>query len=87
MSSTVYIGFCDQPPSEGSGSLKPKEVAKSSGFQPDIATRWSQNTGFYSLDHSLLDLATNTGGYLLHKRQKFEVAKYKVTIYVLTEVR
>ena len=29
---TVYIGFCDQSPSEGSGSLNPKEVAKSSGF-------------------------------------------------------
>ena len=42
---TVYIGFCDQPPSEGSGSLNPKEVAKSSGFQLDITTRRSQNTG------------------------------------------
>ena len=66
---TVYIGFCDQPPSEGSGSLNPKEVAKSSGFQLDITTRRSQNTGWWSLDHSLLDIATNTGRYLLHKRQ------------------
>ena len=39
--STVYIGFCDQPPSEGSGSLNPKEVAKSSAFQLNITTRWS----------------------------------------------
>ena len=45
ISSTVYIGFCNQPPSEGSGSLNPKEVAKLSGFQLDIKTRWSQNTG------------------------------------------
>ena len=44
LGNTVYIGFCDQPPSEGSGSLNPKEVAKSSGFQLDITTRWSQNT-------------------------------------------
>ena len=69
MSNTVYIGFCDQPPSEGSGSLNPKEVAKSSGFQLDITTRRSQNTGWWLLDHSLLDIATNTGCYLLHKRQ------------------
>ena len=65
----VKIEFCDQPPSEGSGSLNPKEVAKSSGFQLDITTRRSQNTGWWSLDHSLLDIATNTGRYLLHKRQ------------------
>ena len=30
--STVYIGFYDQPPSQGSRSLNPKVVAKSSGF-------------------------------------------------------
>ena len=43
--STVNIGFCDQPPSEGSGSLNPKEIAKSSGLQLDITTTRSQNTG------------------------------------------
>ena len=37
--STVYIGFCDQPPSQGSRSQKPMEVAKSSGFPLGIATR------------------------------------------------
>ena len=39
--STVYIGFCDIPPSRGSRSLNPMEVAKSSGFPLGIATRWS----------------------------------------------
>ena len=39
--STVYIGFWDQPPSKGSRSLNPMEVAKSRGFFPGIATRWS----------------------------------------------
>ena len=39
--STVYIGFCDQPPSQGSRSLKPMEVAKLSGFQLGIVTRRS----------------------------------------------
>ena len=38
---TVYIGFYDQPPSQGSRSLNPMEVAKSRGFSPGIATRWS----------------------------------------------
>ena len=57
---TVFIGFCDQSPSVGSGSLNPKEVAKSSGFQLDITTRWSQNTGLvvagpYSIGYSDLD--------------------------------
>ena len=37
--STVYIGFCDQPPSQGSRSQNPMEVAKSSGFPLGIATR------------------------------------------------
>ena len=36
---TVYIGFCDQPPSQGSRSQNPMEVAKSSGFPLGIATR------------------------------------------------
>ena len=44
-------------------------VAKSSGFQLGITTRWSQKTDWWSLDHSLLDIATNTGRYLLHTRQ------------------
>ena len=38
---TVYIGFCDQPLSQGSRSLNPMEVAKLSGFPLGIATRWS----------------------------------------------
>ena len=38
---TVYIGFCDQPPSQGSRSLKPMEVAILSGFPLGIATRQS----------------------------------------------
>ena len=36
---TVYIGFCDQPPSQGSWSQNPMEVAKSSGFLLGIVTR------------------------------------------------
>ena len=66
---TVYIGFCDQPLSEGSGLLNPKEVAKSSVFQLDITTRRSQNTSLVVADHILLDITTNTGCYLLNKRQ------------------
>ena len=38
---TVYIGFYDQPPSQESGSLNPKVVAKLSGFSLGLATRWS----------------------------------------------
>ena len=37
---TVYIGFCDQPPSQGSRLLNPMEVAKSRGFSSGIGTRW-----------------------------------------------
>ena len=44
ITNTVYIGFCDQLPSEGSGTLNPKEVAKSSGFQLIYYNRQSQNT-------------------------------------------
>ena len=52
---TVFIGFCDQPPSRGSRSLNPMEVAKSSGFPLGIATRWSLkdfllSTGYNDLD-------------------------------------
>ena len=38
--STVYVGFWDQPPSEGSRLLNPVEVAKVSGFWLLIATSW-----------------------------------------------
>ena len=38
--STVYIGFWDQPLSEGSRLLNPVEVAKVSGFWLPIATSW-----------------------------------------------
>ena len=38
--STVYIGFWDQPPSEGSRLLNPVEVAKVSGFWLPIVTSW-----------------------------------------------
>ena len=38
LSNTVYIGFCDQPPSWGSRSLNPIKIAKSSVFSPGILT-------------------------------------------------
>ena len=38
---TVYIGFYDQSPSEGSRSLNPKAVAKLRGFLLGLTTRWS----------------------------------------------
>ena len=38
---TVPAGFCDQPPSGGSRSLKPARLAKA---RQGIATRWSLNT-------------------------------------------
>ena len=39
--STVYIGFYDQPLSQGSRSLNPIVVAKLSGFSLGLTTRWS----------------------------------------------
>ena len=38
--STVYVGFWDQPLSEGSRLQNPVEVAKVSGFWLPIATSW-----------------------------------------------
>ena len=40
---TVYIGFYDQTPSQGSWSQNPKAVAKLSGFSLGLTTRWSLN--------------------------------------------
>ena len=38
---TVYIGFYDQPPSQGSRSLNPIVVAKLNEFSLGLTTRWS----------------------------------------------
>ena len=55
-----YSGFCTQPPSEGFGSLNPRGVTNSNGFQLGITTRLSLKTGGWLLDHILLDIVTNT---------------------------
>ena len=84
---TVNIGFCDHPPSQGSRSLKPMEVAKLSGFPLGIATRRSLKAIFALVQTSSTGYNDLDGRYFTIKDPKFEVAKYKVAIYVLTEVR
>ena len=66
-----YILHWVLQPTSVRGARVVKQVAKSSGFQLDITTKRSQNTGWWLLDHSLLDVATNTGLYFLNKRQIF----------------
>ena len=85
--STVNIGFCDQPPSQGSRSLKPMEVAILSGFPLVIATRRSLKAIFALVQTSSTGYNDLDGRYFTIKDPKFEVAKYKVAIYVLPEVR
>ena len=86
VANTVYIGFCDQPPSHASRSLNLTEAAKLSGFPLGIATRRSLKAIFALIQTSSTGYNDLNGRYFTIKDPKFEVAKYKVAIYVLPEV-
>ena len=75
---TVYIGFCDQSPSEGSGLLNPKEVAKSSGFQVNITTRRLQNTGLVVARPLFIGCSDQYRSLFTTEEAKFKVAIYEV---------
>ena len=63
------------------------EVAKLSGFPLGIATRRSLKAIFALVQTSSTGYNDLDGRYFTIKDPKFEVAKYKVAIYVLPEVR
>ena len=66
---TVYIGLCDHPPSRGSRSLKPMEVAILSGFPLGIATRRSLKAILVQPRLSPLGITTSTVAISLFKTQ------------------
>ena len=63
------------------------KVAKLSAFTLGIATRWSLKAILAGNGAGPLGITTLTVAISLHRGPKFEVAKHKVAIYVLTEVR
>ena len=65
---TVYIGFCDQPQSQGSRSLNPMEVAKLSGFSLGLATRWSLKAILAGFEAGPLGITTLTVAISLNKK-------------------
>ena len=64
---TVYIGFCDQPPSQGSRSLNLIVVAKLSGFSLGLTTRWSLNPMYSILRWVQRPPKVSTVAISLHK--------------------
>ena len=65
---TVYIGFSDQPPSQGSRSLNPMEVAKLSGFSLGLATRWLLKAILAGYEAGPLGITTLTVAISLNKK-------------------
>ena len=66
---TVYIGFYDQPPSQGSRSLNLIVVAKLSGFSLGLTTRWSLNPMYSILRWVQRPPKVSTVAISLHKGQ------------------
>ena len=64
---TVYIGFYDQPPSQGSRSLNLIVVAKLSGFSLGLTTRWSLNPMYSILRWVQRPPKVSTVAISLHK--------------------
>ena len=64
---TVYIGFSDQPPSQGSRSLNLIVVAKLSGFSLGLTTRWSLNPMYSILRWVQRPPKVSTVAISLHK--------------------